>query len=75
MTQPTGHIPQVMQECIAERTECHNICLTTVAPCLAVGGIRLRRGLRADGGRRRGHTPLRAGVPPLLSRRLPNPIA
>jgi hypothetical protein len=38
MSRTTGQIPQAMQECIAECSQCHNTCLETVSHCLELGG-------------------------------------
>ena len=38
MSHTTSQIPQAMQECIAECSECHNTCLGTVRHCLELGG-------------------------------------
>ena len=40
MRQPMGgHTSAEMQECIANCTECHTICLATIQNCLQLGGM------------------------------------
>jgi len=39
MSQPMHHtMNDAMQKCIQNCTECHNICVATLAHCLAMGG-------------------------------------